>query len=91
VRLDRRSVATELAGQVLNQRVPALDKVPVSARLPAAAKAVRAAGRGVGLVLDDGTLWPLRRPQVAALNDSLVEEISSPQWDAYPTGFPLGR
>jgi hypothetical protein len=28
VRLDRRSVATELAGQVLNQRVPALDKVP---------------------------------------------------------------
>jgi hypothetical protein len=91
VRLDRRSVATELAGQVLNQRVPALDKVPVSARLPAAAKAVRAAGRGVGLVLDDGTLWPLRRPQVAALNDSPVEEISPPQWDAYPTGFPLGR
>jgi hypothetical protein len=53
VRLDRRSAATELADQVLNQRVPALDRFPVSARLPAAAKAVHAAGRGVGLVLDE--------------------------------------
>jgi hypothetical protein len=91
VRLDRRSVATDLADQVLNRRVPALDKFPVSARLPTAAKAVRAAGRGVGLVLDDGKLWPLSRPQAAALNDSPVVDISPQQWDAYPAGSPLGR
>jgi hypothetical protein len=91
VRVDRRSVAAELAGQVLEQRVPALDTLPVSARLPSGAKAVSAAGRGVGLVLDDGKLWPLRRPQVAAANDSPVVDIGPQQWDAYPMGFLLGR
>jgi hypothetical protein len=91
VRVDRRSVAAELAGQVLEQRVPALDALPVSVRLRSGATAVSAAGRGVGLVLDDGKLWPLRRPQVAAANDSPVVDIGPQQWDAYPMGFLLGR
>jgi hypothetical protein len=91
LRVDRRSVAAQLAGQVLEQRVPALNTVPVTTRLQSGAKAVRAAGRGTGFVLADGKLWPLRRPEVAAANDSPVTEISPQQWDAYPMGFPLGR
>jgi hypothetical protein len=91
VRVDRRSVATELAGQVLDRRPPQLDGFPVTVRLPSAARAVSAPGRGVGFVLDDGKLWPVRPPQVAGLNDSVVEEISPQQWDAYPKGSSLGR
>jgi len=95
LRVDRRSVAAQLAGQlagqVLDQRVASLNTVPVTTRLQTGAKAVSAAGRGVGFVLADGKLWPLRRPEVAAANDSPVTEISPQQWDAYPMGFLLGR
>jgi hypothetical protein len=91
VRVDRRSVAAELADRVLDQRTPALDRVPVSARLASAARAVSAPGRGVGFVLDDGRLWPVRPPEVAGVNDSKAEEIDPERWDAYPAGLSLGR
>lgn len=91
IRLERRSMAAQLAAQVLEVRPPQIEPFPVSARLPAAAKAVSATGRGVGLVLDEGKLWPLTRPEMAAWNNSTVQQISTQEWDALPKGPSLGR
>ncbi|WP_176968791.1 beta-xylosidase [Amycolatopsis xylanica] len=91
VRVDRRSVAGALATRVLDRRPPEFDKLPVAARLTASAKAVRAPERGIGLVLDDGKLWPVGSADVTGMNDSSVEEITTAQWDAYPAGSALAR
>jgi hypothetical protein len=91
IRLERRSMAVQLAAQVLERRAPELDRFPVGVRLPAAVKAVSATGRGVGLILDQGKLWTLTRPEMAAWNDSTVQQISPQQWDALPKGLSLGR
>jgi hypothetical protein len=90
VRVDRRSVATALAGQVLNTRPPQFDRLPVAATIPSGAQAVEAEGRGVGFVLN-GTLWPLDSPTAATLNGSAVQTVSPVRWDAYPTGSSLVR
>lgn len=89
VRVDRRSVATTLARHVLDERVPALDAVPVAARLDAGTTAVSAEGRGTGFVLD-GTVWPVSSAEALEANDSPVESIGAEQWDAYPKGPALG-
>ena len=91
VRVDRRSVAEQLAAHVLDTRVAILDQVPVAARLIAGARALRATGFGVGLVLDDGQLWPVHPDSVAGLNGSSIETVSAAQWRAYPAGAALGR
>ncbi len=85
VRIDRRSVATVLARHVFDERPPALDDVPVAARLPAGARAVEAEGHGVGVLLD-GTLWPVTSTAALRANNSPVESISPEQWRAYPQG-----
>ncbi|WP_216216386.1 glycoside hydrolase family protein [Amycolatopsis aidingensis] len=89
VRVDRRSVATALADRVLDRRLPQLDGIPVTARLRPGAEAVNAPESGMGLVLDDGRLWPIRSRQAAELNDSAVRPITDRAWDAYPAGSAL--
>jgi hypothetical protein len=91
VRIDRRSVAEQLATHVLNQRIDGLDEVPVSAHLSSGARAVQAPGLGLGLLLDDGKLWPAHPATVATLNGSTVESVSAAQWRSYPEAATLGR
>lgn len=93
VRVERRSVATELAATVLDSRVPAIEGVPVTARLAPGAPALRAEGTGLGMLLDDGSLWPVdgaEAPTVPELNGSTVERISESEWNSYPAGVVLG-
>jgi hypothetical protein len=91
VRIDRRSVAEQLAVHVLDRRITALDQVPVSAHLVAGARAVQAPGLGLGLLLDDGRLWPVHPDSIAGLDGSAIETITPAQWLAYPAAPALGR
>jgi hypothetical protein len=91
VRVDRRSVAGQLAAHVLDKRLAVLDQVPVSAHLTSGARAVQAPGLGLGLLLDDGHLWPAHPDTVAALNGSPVEPVTPAQWRAYPESPTLGK
>jgi hypothetical protein len=88
VRVDRRSVAEQLAVRVLDERVPALDEVEVAARLKPGAEVHRAPGRGTGFLIDD-KLWRFAPADVPALNDSVVTELSEAEWDDYETGPDL--
>ncbi|SDC67415.1 glycoside hydrolase family protein [Actinokineospora iranica] len=88
VRVERRSVAEKLAVRVLDHRVPALDSVPVAARLTASAAVVRADSR-LGFVLDDGRLWPITDPAVATLNSSPMTPVSPSVFDSYRRGPDL--
>jgi hypothetical protein len=88
VRIDRRSVAEKLAVRVLDERVPALDKVDVVARLQPGIDAIEAPGRGTGFVLDD-KLWQFSSPEVARLNSSAMSRMSDEDWDAYERGPDL--
>lgn len=88
VRIDRRSVAAVLAGEVVDERLKVVDRFPLAGRLSAEARMVRAPGRGVGVVLD-GKLFVLPDAGAAALNDSRVEDVTDQVWDGYPAGFPL--
>jgi hypothetical protein len=90
IRVDRRSVAVALSGQVLDQRPPQFDKLPVAATIASAGPAVQAKDRGVAFVLD-GKLWPVDSPAAPVLNGSVAQTISPAQWDAYPTGSSLVR
>ena len=90
VRVDRRSVAAALAERVLDRRLPVLDGLPVATRLRAGTPALSAPGRGTGLVLDDGRLWPIAVPEAAGLNDSEPADESGARWDGYPAGSVLG-
>ncbi|MEC3980987.1 beta-xylosidase [Amycolatopsis sp. H20-H5] len=85
LRVDRRSVAASLAGELLGKRLPMIDRLPVAARLSAAARFVRADARGIGALID-GRLWPVPDASAAVRNDSTVDLISTQQWDAYPAG-----
>lgn len=91
IRIDRRSVAEQLATHLLDQRIAALDGVPVTAHLGSGAHAVQAPGLGFGFLLDDGRLWPVRSQSVASLNGSAVEFVSAAQWRSYPQATTLGR
>ncbi|HVV13047.1 beta-xylosidase [Amycolatopsis sp.] len=91
VRIDRRSVAQQLATHVLDKRIAAIDQVPVSAHLASGVRAVQAAGIGLGLLLDDGNLWPVRPEDIAALNGSSVQPVTAAQWRAYPKAPELGK
>lgn len=91
VRIDRRSVAEQLATHLLDQRLSVLDRVPVAAHLASGARALQAPGLGVGLLLDDGKLWPVHPSAVVALDGSVIEPVSTAQWRSYPEGPTLGR
>ncbi|WP_431879271.1 beta-xylosidase [Amycolatopsis sacchari] len=91
VRVDRRSVAVQLATHVLDERLPALDQVRPAAHLATGARAIQAAGLGLGFLLDDGNLWPVQPGTVAQLNGSPVETVSAAEWRAHPQAGPLGR
>lgn len=88
VRIDRRSVAEALAVHILDQRLPVLAEVPVAARLTAGRVAVRAPGRGVGVIMG-GRLWALPSEAVAERNSSPIVDISPRAWDFYPRGPDL--
>ncbi|NKQ53688.1 beta-xylosidase [Amycolatopsis sp. K13G38] len=91
VRVDRRSVAEQLARHVLDSRMEILDRVPVAARLVAGARAITAPGLGLGLLLDDGKLWPAHPDSVAEVNGSRIETVTPAEWRSYPEGAGLGR
>ncbi len=93
VRVDRRSVAVELAGTVLDRRLAAIGGLPVAARLAPGAPALRVEGAGLGLLLDDGALWPVTGSaagRVPEANDSTVEQVGEREWKSYPAGVVLG-
>jgi hypothetical protein len=88
IRIDRRSVAEALAAHFLDNRVAALDKVPVAAELLPGVPARRAAGRGVGLIIDD-QLSVVPSAEVADRNSSPILDISPAAWDFYQRGPDL--
>lgn len=88
VRIERRSVAEALGVRFLDHRVPVLDAVAPAVELTAGLPAVRAAGRGIGLVIN-GKLWMLPSPAVAERNSSPITEISAVVWDLYERGPDL--
>ncbi|HWM03094.1 MAG TPA: beta-xylosidase [Actinophytocola sp.] len=88
VRVDRRAVAEKIAVRVLDERVPALAKVPVMARLEPGAEAVDAPSRGVAFVLED-KLWRVGSAEIAGLNSSTVSTVPEAEWDGYERGPDL--
>ncbi|GAB3142087.1 beta-xylosidase [Amycolatopsis stemonae] len=89
IRVDRRAVATTLAGELLEKAPPEVAKLPLTAHLPSAAEAVQAPGRGLALVLDDRRLWAVPDPVVLAANASTARPVPLAQWDAYGRGSSL--
>ncbi|MFE9750378.1 beta-xylosidase [Saccharothrix saharensis] len=88
LRFERRSVAKELSRGVLAQRPAVVDSLPVAARVPAGAEAVRSPNGVVGLLLD-GKLWVVGSTEVAALNSSPITTVSAEQWSRYERGLEL--
>jgi len=90
VRVDRRSVARELADHVLDARLDVLDRYPVVARLESGTRALEADGLGVGFLLDDGRLYPVRNAAAVSANGSATEQVTPEQWRDHPEGPALG-
>jgi hypothetical protein len=90
IRIDRRSVAATLAGEVVNEPLPPVEGIPVTARLHAGATVVHAYGRGYGVLLGKNVRWGLPDTGSVKLNDSEAKEVDPRQWDAYAIGLPLG-
>ncbi|MBC6448562.1 beta-xylosidase [Actinokineospora xionganensis] len=88
LRVERRAVAERLAIRVLDHRVPALESLPVRARLDAAAKVVTADSR-LAFVLDEH-LWPFTDPTLATLNSSVPTPITARRWRDYADAPALG-
>lgn len=89
LRVERRAVAERVSLRVLDRRVPALDAIPVTAHLPAGAPAARNGDR-VGFVLDDGRLWPVADPGLAAVNGSEIHPVQPDHWARHQLGPRLG-
>lgn len=89
VRVERRAVATELAGELLEKAPPEVAALPVAARLRPGAEAVQAPDRGLALILDDHRLW--RVPDLGVLlgNGSSPHPLTTAQWDAYQRASSL--
>ncbi|MET0133722.1 MAG: beta-xylosidase [Kibdelosporangium sp.] len=85
-RVDRRSVAEALGATVIGQRVRALDSIEPAARITVGAEAVRAPGRGIGLLLSGNRLHPVWPPEMLAANASRIVDVSPEKWDTYSTG-----
>ncbi|MEV0056590.1 beta-xylosidase [Saccharopolyspora shandongensis] len=90
VRVERRSVAEQLVTRVLDERVPALDALPVAGTIRAAAPALRSPQGAVGLLDDKGRLWTVTA-EVAAANGSPITDVSQQEWDARAPAGDLRR
>ncbi|MEV0679534.1 beta-xylosidase [Actinosynnema sp. NPDC050436] len=90
VRVERRSVTDRLATRVLDRRPPVVDELPLAARVPAGAKAVRAPDGRLALLLDGG-LWLVPADEVATLNSSTITAVTQKTWDGYPPAGDLRR
>ncbi|GAB3563403.1 beta-xylosidase [Amycolatopsis endophytica] len=90
VRVDRRSVARELADHVLDRRPDVMDRFPVAARLESGTRALAADGLGLGFLLDDGRLYPVREPGAVTANGSSTEDVTPARWRGFPAGPALG-
>ncbi|WP_433869402.1 beta-xylosidase [Saccharopolyspora sp. CA-218241] len=88
VRVERRSVAEALTRAVLDERVTAVDELPVAATLAGGAPALRSPGGDVGLLDERGRVW-LVPPEAARANGSPVAEVSWSDWEDYPPGGDL--
>ncbi|EWC62690.1 hypothetical protein UO65_2042 [Actinokineospora spheciospongiae] len=89
IRVERRSVAERLSVKVLDHRVPALDAVPVAARLSTAAAGIQTGPAQAGLLLDDKRLWALSDPKLATLNSSKLAKVTPREWAAHQRGPDL--
>jgi hypothetical protein len=87
-RIDRRSVAEAMGATVLGQRPKGLDSIEPTAHVTAGVHAVRAQGRGIGLVLEN-RLYPVASAAVVQANSSEIADILPSVWDAYSTGSAL--
>ncbi|MBP2330171.1 hypothetical protein JOF56_010556 [Kibdelosporangium banguiense] len=87
-RVDRRSVAEAFGAAVVERRPAVLDNVTPSAHVVPGAEAVRAADRGVGLLLG-GKLYPIGSAEVAGVNSSRVVDVLPATWDSYLRGPAL--
>ena len=81
LRIERRSVAETMARGMLDDRVPALDDLPVVGTIPAQAPALRAPGGELGLLDDRGRLWTVPAEAVQA-NGSAVRDVSQAEWNS---------
>ncbi|ASO19934.1 hypothetical protein AHOG_11455 [Actinoalloteichus hoggarensis] len=82
IRVERRSVAERLAVGVLEERVPAVEELPIVAELTAGLPAVQAEDEPVGLVTGD-RLWVVGDQEVAELNGSRITRITPQEWAAH--------
>jgi hypothetical protein len=87
VRIERRSVAEQLALRVLDKPVPGVDSLPVAATIRAGAEVLHAPDRPYAFVAG-GALWPAGPPAVEA-DSAHVTEVSDAEWDARPKGGDL--
>lgn len=89
VEVERRSVALALAVGLDDDPPASITALPVVAHLKAGAPALSAPGRPVGVLLDDGELWPIGTADVAQADSSPVTTVPVQRWDAYPRGSDL--
>jgi hypothetical protein len=87
VRIERRSVAEQLALRVLDKPVPGVDSLPLAATIKAGAEVLHAPDRPYAFVVG-GALWPAGPPAVEA-DSAHVTEVSDAEWDARPKGGDL--
>nr|WP_132125144.1 family 43 glycosylhydrolase [Actinocrispum wychmicini] len=87
-RIDRKSVAEAIGATVIGARPAAMDNVKPAARVIAGVQALRAQGRGIGLLVD-GQLYPVASAAVAAANSSPVVDVAPALWDGYSVGPAL--
>ena len=87
VRIERRSVAAQVAVRVLDKPVPGVDAAPVVATIKAGAEVLHAADRPYAFLID-GMVWPVGAPAVAA-DSAHVTEVSDADWDSHSRGGDL--
>jgi hypothetical protein len=87
IRIERRSVAAQIALRVLDKPVPGVDSLPVAATIRAGAEVLHAPDRPYAFVAG-GALWPAGPPAVEA-DSAHVTEVSDAEWDARPKGGDL--
>lgn len=89
VRVERRSVAEQLADRVLDERPDHLADLPVAGRLASGADVLHSPSEGSGILLDGGRLARVdaeRLPGIAERNDSDATTLSDERWSSYPEG-----
>ncbi|MEV4597622.1 beta-xylosidase [Amycolatopsis sp. NPDC049253] len=89
IRVDRRSVAAALAGEVVDRPLAPVAGLPVKTTLKSGTNVVHSYGHGYGVVLGN-ELYGLPDTTIVDLNGAEVTEIDPRQWDAYAPGLPLG-